>query len=223
MAQTAAEKRAARAAKRAAENAAKTAAGEPTAAETLNREATIHPDKVASAHGETLKPSSAGAKVIVACKLGVAFFQLQLCREETVDEQTQTGIRQVKKWTRTGQVVRIRGTAYPRGTPPAGYPERPTIVDGAALNHGVDKDFWDQWVEQNRLNPVVVNRMVFAHESRDHVEGQAREHKDALSGLEPITPDTDRRIAKSNRTDISNVSTEETKREQMRRAVETAR
>ncbi len=216
MAKTAAEKRAERAAKRAAAKAEKDAM---TATEELNRDATIHPDQVASAHGETARPSSAGAKVIVACKLGIAFFQLQLCREEEVDEQTQTGVRRVKKWTRTGQIVRIRGTAYPRGTPPEGYPERPFMVDGAALNFGIDKDFWDQWVEQNRLNPVVVNKMIFAHENRAMVEGLAREQKGVLSGLEPINPKNDKRMPKSSRPDVSDVETEETKAAKMERAI----
>ena len=219
MAMTAAEKRAARAVRRAEKTAQ---AGEPTAVEKLNREATLHPDQVASAHGEVKKPGSAGAKVIVACRLGVAFFQLQLCRKETVDEQTQTGIRPVVKWTRTGEIVRIRGTAYPRGTPPEGYPERPLIVNGAAMNFGVDKDFWDQWVEQNRLNPVVINKMVFAHESRDAVEGMARETKELLSGLEPINPRDDKRMPKSTRSEITNVETEESRRAKQDRAAAAA-
>ena len=84
MAMTAKEKREKRAAERAA--AASTV-------EALNRDATLRPDEVRAAHGDILKPASAGAKVIVACKLGVGWFQLQLCEEQEVDEQTQTGVQ----------------------------------------------------------------------------------------------------------------------------------
>lgn len=206
MAMTAKEKREARAARRAAQ----AAEAAPTATEVLNKEATIRPDAVASAHGPEIKPSSAGAKVTVACKLGVGWFQLQLCEEQEVDEQTQTGVRRIKKWTRTGKIVRVRGTAYPRGTPPEGFPERPKMIAGAALTPGIDKDFWDRWVQQNRLNPVVVNAMIFADESESRVEGWAREHGGHLSGLEPINPKNDDRMPKSTRSDIENVRTEET-------------
>lgn len=205
MAMTAKEKREKRAAQRAAEAAA---AASPV--EALNRDAILRPDEVGAAHGEILKPASAGAKVTVACKLGVGWFQLQLCEEQEVDEQTQTGVRRIKKWTRTGKIVRVRGTAYPRGTPPEGFPERPKMIAGAALTPGIDKDFWDRWVQQNRLNPVVVNAMIFADESESRVEGWAREHGGHLSGLEPINPKNDDRMPKSTRSDIENVRTEET-------------
>lgn len=206
MAMTAKEKREARAARRAAQ----AAEAAPTATEVLNKEATIRPDAVASAHGPEIKPSSAGAKVTVACKLGVGWFQLQLCEEQLVDEQTQTGIRTVKVWRRTGRIIRVRGTAYPRGTPPEGFPEKPKMVGGAALTHGIDKDFWDAWITQNRLNPVVVNGMIYAHETESNVEGWARENAGRLSGLEPMNPKDDKRMPKSTRADIDDVKTEDT-------------
>lgn len=218
MAMTAKEKREARAARRAAEAAAKA-----SPVETLNRESTLHPDQVASAHGAETRPSSGGAKVTVACKLGVGWFQLQLCEEQIVDEQTQTGVRPVKKWARTGNIIRVRGTAYPRGTPPEGFPERPKMVGGAALTPGISKDFWDAWVAQNRLNPVVVNGLIYAHEIEANVEAWAKERAGQLSGLEPINPKDDKRMPKSTRADIEDVQTEETVASRFDRAAAAAR
>lgn len=214
---TAKEKREARAARR--ENATNQArdAGAPTSAEVLNASAVIHPDKVASAAGEIAKPASAGAKVVVACKIGVAYIDLQLSKLEEVQENTQTGPRTVRQARRVGQVVRIRGTAYPRGTPPEGFPEKPKIVDGAALTYGVDKDFWDEWAKQNELNPIVKNRMIFAG-AEDQVAGIAREVKDVVSGFDPVDPRGDARMPKSQNAAVSNIETEESRRAKLERA-----
>lgn len=218
MAMTAQQKRDARAARR----AAKAAETEASPTEQLNAASIADPTTVRSAHGIEKPKSSAGAKVTVACKIGVGWFQLQLCRKEIVDEQTQTGVRQVTRYTRTGSIVRVRGTAYPRGTPPEGFPERPQIIHGAALTPGIDKDFWDEWLDQNRLNPVVVNGLIFAHEASDSLAAMAAEHKDVTSGLDPINPKGDSRMPKSSRSDVSNVATEETHTSRIDRAVAAA-
>ncbi len=198
------------------------AAGKPTSEDTekLNQMAITRPDKVADAHGKLEKSSSAGEKVVVGCKIGVAYLDLQLCKEVEVYENTQTGARLVKRFDRIGNVVRLRGTAYPRGTPPEGYPEKPMIVDGAALNFGIDKDFWDAWKEQNKLNPIVMNGFVFAHVNIDHVRGQAKETAEQKSGLDPVNPKGDKRMPKSTRSDVSNIETEETRAAKMNRTAQ---
>lgn len=189
------------------------------AIEKLNRDSTLHPDKVASAHGEKMKGGHAGGKVIVACKLGIAYIDLQLTEIRDKWENTQTGPRKIKEGVRVGPVVRIRGTAYPRGTPPVGFPEKPTIVDGAALNFDVDEDFWNAWVKQHELDPLVINRMIFAHAQKEFVVGQAKELKGVTSGLDPVNPKSDPRITKSTRSDVTNVETEETRVTTMERAI----
>lgn len=216
---TAAEKRAEREAKKALELAKHKEEGTAPASELLNRAAMQRPDLVPSAGGEIAKPESAGAKVTVALKLGVAFFEIYLQRKVTVFEQNMQGGREIQKYERdpSNRVVRLRGTAYPRGTLPDGFPEKPTIIGGAALNPGVDKDFWDAWVAQNHLNPLVVNRMIFAHENAAMVTGQAKEEKDMVSGLEPINPKGDKRSPKSTRADVSNVETEELRAKKLER------
>ncbi len=215
---TAKEKREARAA---AAAAAKDA-GKPTPDDTkaLNEAAITRPDRVADAHGKIADVQKSGETVVVGCKVGVAFIDIQLCREVEVYENTQTGPRTIKRYDRIGKVVRLRGTSYPRGTPPEGYPEKPMIVAGAALNFGVDKDFWDAWVEQNKLNPLVLNKMVFAHANLDFVKGIAQEHSAEKSGLDPVNPKGDTRMPKSTRSDVGNIETEETRAKKMERAAQ---
>src|SRR6185312_8478552 len=184
---------------REAEAQAAVESGQKTEIQKLSEAAIKRPDLVAS--GDVARPSSGGAKVTVALKLGVAYFDIQLCKIEEKFEQNMQGGRMVKEATRVGPRVRLRGTAYPRGTVPDGFPERPRMVGGAALNPGVDKDFWDVWVEQNRLNPLVINGMIFAHEIEDRVVGQAKEVAQNTSGLEPIDPKNtkDNRVPRSTR------------------------
>lgn len=179
--------------------------GAREATEKLNQAAITDPGAVADAKGAIAIPTSAGAKVVVACKLGVAYFDIQLCKIEDKFEQNMQGGRTVKEATRIGKIVRLRGTSYPRGTPPAGYPGRPEIIDGAALTHGVDKDWFDEWLVQNKLNPIVMNKMVFAHETMDGVRGEAADLSKFLSGLEPIDPARDHRITKSSRSEVTDV------------------
>lgn len=185
----------------------------PEQIQELNLKAFANPGAVADAQGPIARPQSSGAKVIVACKLGIAYYDIQLCKIEDKFEQNLQGGRIVKEAIRIGEVVRLRGTAYPRGTPPEGFPERPLMVGGAALNFGIDKEWFDEWLKQNHLNPIVKNGLIFAHESQDAVVGQARETAALQSGLEPITPGKDKRVPKSTRGEVSDVTAEkETKR-----------
>lgn len=175
--------------------------GARSAIENLNLASTIHPDQVASATGEVAKPQHAGDKVVVGCKLGVAYYDIQLMKMDEKFEQNMQGGRTVTEATRVGKLVRLRGTAYPRGTPPEGFPPAPLIVDGAALNFGVDRHFMETWVEQNKLNPVVMNKMVFVCKDIDAAQGVAKDLAKLPSGLEPVNPKGDPRIPRSTRKD----------------------
>lgn len=183
-----------------------------------NQEFIRNPGAVEDVHGDIAAPQSSGAKVTIACKLGVSWLDLQLSRVEQVEEQGLGTVRTVKEGRRYGPVLRIRGTAYPRGTPPEGFPPPPMIVGGAALNPGIDKDFWDEWVKLNRLNPLVMNGMIFAHESESYVMGKAKEESKNLSGLEPLNPRDDTRNLKSTRADVGDIEPDDRRKPMSRSA-----
>lgn len=180
--------------------------GLPTsAAEATNMAAMNDPSAVKSAAGEKAAPQVSGGKVIVACRIGVAYIDLQLTQPEEVDEQTQTGSRRVTRHVKVGNVVRIRGTAYPNGPVPRGFPSRPIIVDGAALTLDVDEDFWNEWVRQNARAPYVINGMIFAHKDMPSINDMAKERKGLASGLDPINPLGDPRTPRSTNKDIGQI------------------
>lgn len=200
---TAKEKAAERAARRAATAAEAAAAGEPTEVEQLNQKQFVgqsaHP-----ASGPML-PQTRTRQYVVGCKLGVRSYAIQHTRMVETFEQNQSGGRTVKIPERVGAVVELRGTSYPRGTVPDGFPPPPMIVEGAALNFGIDADWFDEWLEQNKQNPIVMNKMVFAHEKQDWIISKAKELKDLKSGLDPVNPKGDPRMPKSNRGEISDI------------------
>lgn len=101
------------------------------------------------------------------------------------------GFRDTKEYRRDGKIVRLRGLAYPTGQTPAGFITAPKIVNGASVNK-VDRAFWDAWVEQNRLNPLVMNRIVFAMDDIASLEDFAADYVSEKSGLEAIIPDPDK-------------------------------
>jgi hypothetical protein len=204
---TAKQKAAEEAARRAAEA---NAAGKPSSEQidALNKETTLHPDQVASAHGEPLRPGHAGAKCFVGFKVGIPYLDLQLSELQEVEEQTQTGLRTVKIPVRVGPVVRIRGTAYPRGQVPESFPEKPQIVAGAAINPNIDREFMRAWLQLNKLNPIVTNNMIFMADTEADAMAMARELGGLLSGFDPIDPrkgSKDPRLPKSTNKDVGEV------------------
>ena len=160
-----------------------------------------------------IKEPTSSSHVTVACKIGVAWLDLQLCEERDISENTQTGPRTIKQWIKTGKVVRIRGTAYPRGQAPDGFPDKPEMAEGYALTPGIPRDFWEKWVEQNRRSPMVESGMLFAHGSAVDVKAHAVDHRTDVSGIDPIQREkvngvdtiTDPRMARSTNQNVVGV------------------
>lgn len=176
----------------------------------------------------TVKPSSAGAKVTVACKVPLGL-DIQLCRETMFEEKAHGMTRVERRFDRTGPMVRIVGTSYPVGSVPAGYRPRPEMWNGYALTRGVSKDFWDAWYEQNLLNPLVANRMILAHETDDGVRGETKDHRvvagDLATGIDPMIPDKDPRQARPVLPGLTEIETGDEQKNRVRqaqRAVEVA-
>jgi len=141
------------------------------------------------------RPSSAGAKVVVACKLPNG---LVLHLDEMIEKTFPTptgGTFTVKEAVRRPETVRVYGNAVPHGTIPDYL-----IVGGYALTPDVDKDFFDAWLAQNKSTMVVSNGLIFAYERSGDAADVAREKRSIRSGLEPLTPDSDPRTPRQIKT-----------------------
>ena len=116
----------------------------------------------------------------------------------------------------------VNGPARPVGTVPKGFPASPIIEGGYAATPGIPAEFWETWVEQNKLAAYVVppdgaeHGMIYAMPSLEDAVAAARENEKLLSGLEPISTDedkdgrlTDRRLPKPMNQMLSKIGTEQ--------------
>lgn len=62
------------------------------------------------------------------------------------------------------------------------------IVNGAGLTYGVPADVWDKWYEDNKNEPIVKNKIVFAHARVGEVKAIAKDASHIRTGLEPYDP-----------------------------------
>jgi hypothetical protein len=62
------------------------------------------------------------------------------------------------------------------------------IVGGYAITHGIPREFWERWLEQNKESDIVVNGMLFAHGESASTIAEAKEKEDQKSGLERLDP-----------------------------------
>lgn len=151
-------------------------------------------------------PAKGAKYVTVACKFPVGM-ALQLCAARKEEEQTPMGSRTRITHHKVGKIHYVRGPGQPNGQTPKGY-KRPDVSDGGyALTRNIPADFWEQWLEQNKDAPYVVNKIIFAAGSYDLAEGESNEHADVRSGFEPLVPDDDPRIAKSQNPAVENIKT----------------
>lgn len=123
--------------------------------------------------------------VTVACKLPNGIILRLFAMQDAEELVMGGGVRSIKKAILTDQEpVEIKGCAAPFGSPIL-------LVGGYALTPNVDAQFYAQWLKQNSDSDLIKNRVIFAQETRDHLEGQANEQAEILSGLQPLTRSED--------------------------------
>ena len=122
--------------------------------------------------------------VVIACKYPLGL-ELRLQREHhTMDPMPGGGLKPVKEMRFIENLAfTVKGPAHEPNEPPKG-----PMVGGYVLTMGCPKEFWDRWHEQNKSSDLVKNGHIFAHGKRATVEGQAKEQKKTLTGLEGLDP-----------------------------------
>lgn len=124
------------------------------------------------------------ATVSVACKLPHGL-ELRLFNIVDAVESNALGeIRAVKRAEPLPTTVTIRGYLEKQ------RPDQPMPARGSsyAITHGVDKEFFDKWLVQNKDHDAVKNKLIFASEKQDTVRGMMNEFKSTRSGFEPVDP-----------------------------------
>lgn len=146
-----------------------------------------------------VKTESKAKFVTVASKLPMNI-QLQLCAPKTARVTGQFGSVEETVHVPVGAIYVIRGTAFPSGQPPKGFPRRPEMIEdqngGYALTPKVPAEFWKAWLEANADTDMVLSGMIKAQPDLDSLADDAKEHAGVNSGLGPLDPDGDRRNPK---------------------------
>lgn len=136
--------------------------------------------------------------VTVACKVPGGLILRGFRMEDRQEPVMGGGMRSFKIAVETGERVIINGPVAERGKMPLarndlGMPdERMGMVRveyGFALTHGIDAEFFAEWLEQNRTLEAVKNGLIFAHAQQASVVAKARDGENIRSGLEPIDPE----------------------------------
>lgn len=130
--------------------------------------------------------------VTVACKMPNGLLLRLFNMEPYFENVLGGGKRETTKARQIGQTVKINGTATPFGSAPACL-----IVGGFAMTPGIDREFFDRWLEQNADSDVVKNGLIFAHGKATFATGKAKEMTLVRNGLEPINPERTIRDGKS--------------------------
>lgn len=80
---------------------------------------------------------------------------------------------------------------------PFGEQPKCLVVGGYALTPNIPKDFWVEWLAQNKNLDLVKNKMIFAHDREDGARGIGEDLKATKSGQEPlrmVKGDLDKRL-----------------------------
>lgn len=142
---------------------------------------------------KTIEAGKGSVHVTVACKLPHGL-RLQLYKMVPHEEPVLGGgTRQTTIAEATGDPVVLNGYLKPMGS------ERDTrIIGGAvgfALTHGIPRDFFEEWLRQNKDMPAVRAGLIFASDKAETVERRAKASQKMVNGLEPIDPNKPPRVS----------------------------
>lgn len=148
--------------------------------------------------------------VTVASKLPMSI-EIQLCRPKESRVTGQFGSTTETVNVKQGAIYVIRGVGHPVGQTPKGFPKAPEMVEssGFALTHGVDADWFAEWLEQNKETEMVQSGLIQAHGDVEYLEDKTTaEYAKLDSGLGPLNPEGDPRQPKSVNSAVSEIRSE---------------
>jgi hypothetical protein len=140
------------------------------------------------AQGAPKKPSSAGAKLVVANKLPFPVRIRNFRKTEFPEMQRDGSTKMVTVYEADADTIVIHGSAMPRnGQKPC------RVFMGYALTEGVDQESFERWREDNKDQNFIRNNLIFAMPNIADAEACARENEKRVTNMEPFDPEGDPR------------------------------
>ncbi len=138
-------------------------------------------------------PSTGSQTVVVASKLSFGLvLNLYETQEVTVEVNGQRRTYPQYFLKRGAPTYTLNGNSYEKRLGDKGQ----HIECGFAITMGIPKDFWEEWLSQNKEGDYIRNGMVFAHSDLSAVKSEAAEKESLKTGFERMDPDNLPKIGK---------------------------
>ena len=150
-----------------------------------------------SSETSKIQAPTASKTVTVGCKLphGLLLRLFEMA-EKTVDVigGGQRVVKEAINAHAVDKVVKINGYAVPHGM-------RSDVAvvggdTGFALTLGVDREFFEHWLDQNKDTDMVRKGFIFAAGGEQSARDSAKEKKALKNGMEPLDPNNLPRVGK---------------------------
>jgi hypothetical protein len=138
------------------------------------------------------KPVEGSTTCIVGCKLPNGII-LQLSEmQDSHESMPLGGVQRVKIGRKIGEQFTLKGNRVPVGGDGQRIIPDYLILGGVdagyALTHGIPREFMERWMDQNKDNDIVKNKMVIIANDEASIRSMAKENEAVKSGLEPLDP-----------------------------------
>ena len=144
---------------------------------------------------EPAKPNAerpkGGATVTVGCRLPFGYVIETYTMRDERELVMGGGSRDVKVARKTGHRFELNGNRTR-----VGQANSWIIANGAGLTRGVPEDVWEAWLKDHKDEPIVLNKVIFAHSRENEVRAMAKDARKVPTGLEPFNPKDDPRKPK---------------------------
>lgn len=137
---------------------------------------------VRAQNGVNTQFGKSATKVTVACKVPNGILLRVFDMIPTPEPVLGGGSRMVEQARVRGEPIRLRGPSVPFGKSP-----RFQIAGGYALT-SIPRDFWEEWVKQNKDSDLLAQKLVFAATTSDDARDMADEMEEIKSGMEALDP-----------------------------------
>jgi hypothetical protein len=162
-----------------------------------NSDAAPAHEAATKAQGESKKVTSAGEKVVVASKLQFPLRIRNFRMVNVTEQRPNAPSKEISQAEALLDTFVVHGVAKLRGAGRADITDNRRMNFGYAFTEGIDKESYDRWAHDNKDQPFMTNKLVFAMPDLREAEAKAKDNEKRITMHEPIDPAGDTRTNKN--------------------------